>query len=108
MSSRSPVHLLNQHVNILRPVTQTNEFGLPHLVWQTHLQNIPTLPELLGSEFNASNQGKIQYKFYFQLETDIRQLDRIEHQGRLFQVLVITDQDRPSHVLTALTTEVHP
>ncbi|MAX26875.1 MAG: hypothetical protein CMJ19_20470 [Phycisphaeraceae bacterium] len=108
MTSRSPTHLLNQRVTILRPTSQTNDFGLPHLVWQDHLQNVPALPELLGSEYGASRDGKVQYKFHLPLETDIRQLDRIAHDGRLFQVLVITNQDRPSHVLSAMTTEVHP
>lgn len=108
MASRSPIHLLTERVNILRPSTQTNDFGLPHLVWQLHLENIPAQINLLDGDSGTATREKLRYKIQLPVETDIRQLDRIQHHDRVFQVLVVSNAKIASHVINAMTTEVHP
>ncbi|HAI12225.1 MAG TPA: hypothetical protein DCM28_11010 [Phycisphaerales bacterium] len=108
MPSQSPIHLLTQRVDILRPTTQTNDFGLPHLVWQLFKEQVPAKVELLGGDSGAVSRDRPRHKIYLPLETDIRQLDRILINDRQFQVLVVTSSDTTSHVVTALTTEVQP
>ena len=106
MPSRSPIHLLTQRVTILRPITQTNDFGLPHLLWQSYLEQVPAKLVLLDGNSGSASREKLRYKILLPLETDIRQPDRIQLNDRQFQVLVITNSDLPRHLTTALTTEV--
>lgn len=108
MTSRSPIHMLRQQVSILRPVTQTNDYGLPVLSWQTLEQNIPAKLQLLDGDSGTASREHLRYKVFLPVETDIRPVDRLQLAQRLFEVLVVLNPDESGKLKIALTTEVLP
>ncbi|MBL4700328.1 hypothetical protein JYU15_02075 [bacterium AH-315-I18] len=108
MTSKSPIHLLTQRVSILRSTTPLNDYGLPVLTWQTHLKNVPAKLELFDSHSSTATREHVRYKIHFPIGIDIQQMDRISIDQRLYQVLVVTNQDSANPLKTVLTTEVLP
>ena len=108
MTSRSPTHLLTQSVTILRATSPLNDYGLPVLTWQTHLQNVPAKLDLFDGNTGTASREHIRYKIYLPIETDVQPMDRISLGQRLYQVLVITNPDDANSLKIALTTEVLP
>ena len=108
MPSRSPIHLLSQRISILRPITQTNNYGLPVLTWQSLYTNIPAKMQMLDGDSTSAARQHLRYRIYMPIETDIQQTDRVVLNDRLFQVLIITNADDADTLKTVLTTEVLP
>jgi head-tail adaptor len=100
--------MLPLRVSILRPVSQTNDYGLPVLSWQSHLQNIPAKMEILDGDSGTASREKLRFKIHMPIETDIQQVDRVVVDQRQFQVLVVTNPAQTGHLKTALTMEVLP
>jgi len=108
MTSKSPIHLLTQRVSILRATTPLNDYGLPVLTWQTHLENVPAKLDLLDGQSGTATREHLRYKIHLPLETDIQQMDRISLEQRLYQVLVVINPNDKNGLKTVLTTEVRP
>lgn len=108
MPSRSPIHLLSQRISISRPVTQTNDYGLPVLRWKILKTNVPAKMQMLDGDSSSATRQQLRYRIYMPIETDVQQTDRIVLNNRQFQVLIITNSDDTLNLKTVLTTEVLP